>query len=92
VPASLSPDRGARQQLFLIGIDGTPTQEQRHRVRADEDGRFSFAGVAPGAYKLTDRIAAAPQWRLRIQVEPSQNLLIDLGATNATAVRDDFKS
>jgi tetratricopeptide (TPR) repeat protein len=82
----------ARQQLFLIGLDGTPTQEQRYRLRTDENGRFSFAGVAPGAYKLTDRIAAAPQWRLRIELGPSQNLQIDLGAANATAVRDDFKS
>ena len=81
-----------RQQLFLIGLDGTPTKDQRHRVRADEDGRFSFAAVAAGAYKLTDRIAATPQWRLRIEVEPSQQLQLDLGSSNATAVRDDFKS
>ena len=80
-----------RQQLFLIGLDGTPTKDQRYRVRADEDGRFSFVGVVPGAYKLTDRIAAAPQWRLRIEVEPSQQLQLDLGSANATAVRDDFK-
>jgi hypothetical protein len=62
----------------------------RYHLRTDEDGRYRFANVAPGIYKLSDRITGPPTWRLRVEAKPGQVVFLDLSADNSTKVRDDF--
>jgi len=76
-----------RMQLILMEY---PSRVQYHRVRTDEQGRFRFANVVPGTYKLTDRAAGTPQWRLRVELKPGQDVTLDLGPGNTTRMRDDF--
>lgn len=80
----------ARLQLFLTGIEGTPTKEEYRVVRTDRDGRFEFKQLVPGPYRLMNRIAGKPTWRLRVQVEAGQRLALDLTPDNSTRARDDF--
>lgn len=84
----LSPKEG--QLLVLIGLPDSPAKDMRYRVRSREDGSFEFKTVAPGVYKLTDRIAGPVTWRLRVQVEANRELAIDLSPDNSAKVRDDF--
>lgn len=81
-----------RMQLHLIGQPDGPTKEERRVLRTDNDGRFRFANVAPGAYMLTDKIAGKPRWRLKIEVSPGATLRLDLNPANSTDARDDFPS
>jgi tetratricopeptide (TPR) repeat protein len=78
-----------RLQLFLIGRPDGPTADEFHQARTDEEGRFRFAGVVPGLYKLSDRVAGQPLWRLRVEVKPGA---VDLGLSpeNGLPGRDDF--
>lgn len=88
--AGKAPKPLSRIQLFLIGQPGSPTKEERYVLRTDEDGRFKFPSVVAGPYKLTNRIAGPPIWRLRIELRPSQDMLLDLTPANSVAARDDF--
>ena len=78
-----------RLQLFLIGRPDTPTADEFYQARTDDEGRFQFGGVTPGAYKLSDRIAGQPLWRLRVDLKPGG---VDLGLSpeNGLPARDDF--
>jgi hypothetical protein len=76
-----------RMQLLLSDY---PKREVYLRIRTDEGGRFRFAEVPPGVYKLTDRVAGPPRWRLRVEVKRGQELTLDLDPGNSTRVRDDF--
>jgi hypothetical protein len=76
-----------RQQLFLYDH---PKRVVYFRIRTDEDGRFRFANVPPGIYKLTDRASGPARWRLRIEIKPAQELTLELNPGNSTRVRDDF--
>lgn len=76
-----------RLQVFLIE---QPSRVHYYRLRTDEDGRYRFPVVAPGIYKLSDRIAGLPTWRLRVEAKPGQVVHLDLGPDNSTKVRDDF--
>ena len=76
-----------RQQLFLYDY---PKRVVYFRIRTDEEGRFRFGNVPPGIYKLTDRAAGPPRWRLRVELKPGQDLTLDLNPGNSTRVRDDF--
>ena len=78
-----------RLQIFLIE---QPSRVHHYRLRTDEDGRFRFANVAPGIYKLSDRISGPPTWRLRVEAKPGQVVFLDLSADNSTKVRDDFSA
>jgi len=60
------------------------------RLRTDERGYYHFTNVPPGVYKLTDRVAGPPRWRLRVELKPGQDLSLDLNPANSTRVRDDF--
>ena len=80
----------ARQHLCLRGIPGTPTKELQYVRRSDDSGNFDFTNVAPGTYKLLDVIAGQPTWRLRVSLEPGQEVVVDLRPENAASVRDDF--
>ena len=84
------PVQTARLQLFLKGIPGTPTAASQYVRRADDQGRFEFSKIPPGSYKLTNRIAGRPVWRLRVQIPPDETVKLDLGPQNSLSARDDF--
>ena len=84
------PVSKSRLQLFLKGLPNTPTNEAYYVLRTDEEGRFNFKRVVPGPYKLTNRIAGEPLWRLRVQIRPGQDLALDLTPQNSLKNRDDF--
>lgn len=81
------PGAVARRQLFLYDH---PNRVVYYRIRTDEEGRFRFANVPPGIYRLTDRAAGQPIWRLRVELKPGQDLVLDLSPSNSTRIRDDF--
>ena len=79
-----------RLQLFLKGLDKTPTKDVHIVQRTDADGRFAFRNVPAGTYRLTNRIAGEPLWRVRVTVEAGQEASVDLTPQNSVRVRDDF--
>jgi tetratricopeptide (TPR) repeat protein len=79
-----------RLQLFLRGQPDSPTKEERHVLRTDEDGTFKFSNLAPGPYMLTNRLAGQPIWRLRVELKPAEEKQLDLNSGNSVAMRDDF--
>ncbi len=88
--AGRPPGPVQRVQLFLVGQPDSPTQKERYTLRTDEDGRFKFPSVVPGPYKLTNRVAGQPIWRLRVELKASEGASLDLTPANSVAVRDDF--
>jgi len=76
-----------RAVLFLYDY---PKRVVYFRIRTDEEGRFRFANVPPGIYKLTDRASGPPRWRLRVELQAAQELALELNPGNSTKVRDDF--
>lgn len=84
-PAPLS-----RYQLFLTGLRDTPTKKYFRVLRTEETGNYAFGKLPPGSYKLSDTIGADPKWRLKVTVEPGQDLLLDLTPDNSVQRRDDF--
>jgi hypothetical protein len=89
-PDGEPPVKLTRLQLFLKGIGGTPTENVYLVLRTDEEARFEFKDVPPGEYKLTNRIAGEPLWRLRVKVAEGQEASLDLSPQNSLRVRDDF--
>jgi tetratricopeptide (TPR) repeat protein len=85
-----SPVPTARLQLFLKGLPNTSTAGLQYVLRTDQDGRFEFKRIPAGTYKLTNRLAGAPLWRLRVQVPPGERVTFDLTSANSVNVRDDF--
>jgi len=79
-----------RMQLFLVGQPNSPTQTERYSLRTDENGNFKFPNVVPGPYKLTNRVAGQPTWRLRVDFKPSETKVLELTRSNSTSVLDDF--
>jgi len=79
-----------RLQLFLVGQPGSPAKDERHNLRTDENGRFLFPKVLAGSYKLTNRVAGQPIWRLRVELRPGESQQLELTPANSTATRDDF--
>ena len=88
--AGKPPQPMRRLPLFLVGQPNSPTKEERYNLRTDEDGRFKFPSVVPGPYKLTNRVAGQPVWRLRVELRPAEGKVLDLTAANSVAARDDF--
>jgi hypothetical protein len=85
-----NPTPQSRLQLFLVGLRDTPTKELQYVLRSDREGHYEFKRIVAGAYKLTDAIAVRPKWRLKVTLQPGQDLPLDLSPQNGTAVRDDF--
>jgi tetratricopeptide (TPR) repeat protein len=86
--AGQAPKPMARLQLFLV--PESPTQKERYHLRTDEEGNFKFPDVIPGPYKLIDRVAGQPIWRLRVEFKPSETKVLELTPGNGLAVQDDF--
>jgi tetratricopeptide (TPR) repeat protein len=86
--AGQAPKPMVRKQLFLVPEN--PTQKEYYNLRTDEEGNFRFANVIPGSYKLLDRMAGKPIWRLRIELKPSETKALELTPANSLAVQDDF--
>ena len=88
--AAGGPHSTRRMQVHLTGVSGTPSQEQRYTVRTDDEGKYEFRRIVPGSYKLADRVAGIPTWRLRVEVEAGRDTALDLNPANSVTVRDDF--
>lgn len=86
--AGQAPKPMARLQLFLA--PESPTQKEYYNLRTDEEGKFKFPNVIPGRYKLTNRVAGQPIWRLRVEFRPSDTKVLDLTPANSLSVQDDF--
>jgi hypothetical protein len=86
--AGQAPKPMARLQLFLV--PESPTQKERYHLRTDEEGNFTFPDVIPGPYKLIDRVAGQPIWRLRVELKPSEAKVLELTPDNSAVIRDDF--
>ena len=84
------PPTTQRMQLHLYGVANTVTKDQRYTVRTDEEGRYEFKRIVPGPYKLTNRVAGNPNWRVRVEIESGRDTAFDLHPGNSTNVRDDF--
>ena len=84
-PEAVQPMK--RMQLLLYDH---PSKENYFRMRTDETGQFRFTNVPPGVYKLTDKVAGQPTWRLRVELKAGQDLHLELNPGNSTKVRDDF--
>jgi hypothetical protein len=80
----------SRLQLFLKGLPETPTADEYYVLRTENDGQFQFRKVKAGSYKLTNRIAGKPHWRLRVTVAVGEPMTLDLNPDNSTRTRDDF--
>jgi hypothetical protein len=80
----------ARMQLFLKGIKGQPNEDFLRVLRASEEGRFHFRRVPAGSYRLMDRIAGQPRWRVKVTIPAGQDVAMDLTPQNSLGVRDDF--
>src|SRR5262245_61143267 len=88
--AGESPVSQRRFKIHLVGLAGTPTKGLRYTVRTDADGRYKFQHVVAGPYRLTDAIAGRPKWRLKVALDPEQDVALDLAPENSVEVRDDF--
>jgi Tetratricopeptide repeat len=84
------PQPMERLQLFLVGQPDSPTQRERYNLRTDEHGNFKFPDVVPGPYKLTNRVAGQPTWRLRVELKASEVKVLELTSANSVAALDDF--
>lgn len=84
------PHSTKRMQVHLTGVPGSPSQEQRYTVRTDDEGKYEFRRIVAGSYKVADRVAGKPTWRLRVEIEPGRDTALDLNPANSAAVRDDF--
>jgi hypothetical protein len=84
------PHSTRRLQIHLTGLPDSPTKDQRYTVRSDEEGRYEFKRIVPGPYKLSDRVAGKPTWRVRVDVPPGRDTVLDLNPTNSVNARDDF--
>jgi len=80
-----------RFQVHLYGLtpDGAPKGVSFH-VRTDRDGNYKFEKIPAGIYKMTDDNVGTPKWRLKVEVRPGEDALIDLGPENSLKARDDF--
>jgi tetratricopeptide (TPR) repeat protein len=86
--AGQAPKPMARLQLFLAPEN--PTQKEYYNLRTDQEGNFKFPNVVPGSYKLTNRMAGQPIWRLRVELKPSESRVLELTPANSVATQDDF--
>lgn len=82
VPPDASQSFGG-VRLHLIGLPGSPTEDQHYMVETDTLGWFEFTGVLAGGYTLTDSLAGNPTWKMTVRLEPRQALQSDLMPGNS---------
>jgi hypothetical protein len=75
--------------LYAVSPDGTATGASFH-MRSDREGTYRFPKIPAGIYKMTDNNVGTPRWRLKVEVRPGEDALIDLGPENSVKARDDF--
>ena len=85
----LEPLKRFQVHLYAQSPDGTPKGMSFH-VRTDRDGNYKFEKIPAGLYKMTDNNVGTPKWRLKVEVRPGEDALIDLGPDNSVKARDDF--
>jgi hypothetical protein len=85
------PGPRVREQLHLIGIpEDHTTRDLRYIGRTDDLGHYAFTGVVAGRYRLTNRIAGVPTWRLLVTLDAGRETVLDLTPANGLSARDDF--
>lgn len=89
-PPGQPPAPMGRYQLFLSGLRDTPTKAFFRVLRTETSGNYEFTKLPAGSYKLSDTIGPDPKWRLKVTLEPGQDLLLDLTPDNSVQRRDDF--
>lgn len=85
---SLKPQAFFR--LFLKGLKGTPVENEYYRGETGQEGAYRITDIVPGDYMLTDRVAGAPTWRLKVTLTAGKTVTLDLTPDNSAHVRDDF--
>lgn len=85
----LQPLKRFEIHLYALGEDGKSKGISFHR-RTDRDGNYRFEKIPPGTYKMTDNNVGEPRWRLKVELKPGEDALIDLGPDNSVKTRDDF--
>ncbi len=87
----IGPDgMNRRVQLLLKGMPGTAVKDEYRLLRSDEQGNFRFTNVVPGDYMLSNPVAVAMNWRLKVSLSRGERRVLDLSAANHVGVRDDF--
>ena len=85
----VEPLKRFQVHLYAQSPDGSPKGMSFH-VRTDRDGNYKFEKIPAGIYKMTDNNVGAPRWRLKVEVRPGEDAVIDLGPENSVKARDDF--
>jgi hypothetical protein len=83
------PLKRLQLHLYALSEDGT-SKRMKFQVRTDFEGNYKFMKIPAGTYKMTDDNVGTPKWRLRVEVRPGEDALIDLGPDNSLKMRDDF--
>jgi len=65
-------------------------RNRRYVLRTDQNGNYEFKRVPAGTYGLADTVGDKPRWRLKVTLEPGQELALDLTPDNGLPRRDDF--
>jgi hypothetical protein len=71
-------------------MPGTAVKDEYRLLRSDEQGNFRFTNVVPGDYMLSNPVAVAMNWRLKVSLSRGERRVLDLSAANHVGVRDDF--
>jgi hypothetical protein len=83
------PLKRAQLHLYAIAEDGT-SKKMSFQVRSDFEGNYRFKNIPAGLYKLTDDNVGTPKWRLKVEIKPGEDPVLDLGPDNSVKTRDDF--
>jgi hypothetical protein len=83
------PLKRLQLHVYAVNEDGS-SKRMSFQVRTDFEGNYRFKNLPAGLYKLTDDNVGTPKWRLRVEIRPGEDALLDLGPDNSVTTRDDF--
>ena len=83
------PLKRLQLHLYAMAEDGT-SKRMSFQVRTDFEGNYTFKKIPAGLYKLTDDNVGTPKWRLKVEIKPGEDALLDLGPDNSVKTRDDY--
>ena len=83
------PLKRLQLHLYAMAEDGT-SKRMSFQVRTDFEGNYKFRNIPAGLYKLTDDNVGTPKWRLKVEIKPGEDTLLDLGPDNSIKTRDDY--